>query len=194
MYGRVSGISLLWMIGLTSILMNATRREKHTYVSRDRLRHILCELAQHMRYAPTSWSVVCADTFYDIRKVYKSTVLCVSNEILSCVVIPYFLIFKLPHVLLKSLHFLQDNLQEDRNWGHFCTLSEHNNIELTQTTNSDDAVSPIELNNSAIDDALITAYIEGDAYDYQLARSNTVGGRESHEMMRHQSSCLPPTT
>lgn len=65
--GRIVGVSIVWLLAVTTLLSGTTRLRRKPTASRDELRRALTMLSHKIRYAPESWNAVTTDAMYDIR-------------------------------------------------------------------------------------------------------------------------------
>lgn len=145
--GRVWNQPVLWLLGLSSVVVSVTPIRRQHRASAHELRSVLRAFVQHMRATPPAWSVVGADALYDVRQLYRLALSIACVEIAGCVTVPWLLLIEVPRRAAAISAFLNSHLCEaPRGAGLMCDFALN-----------DDAPRPEPLID---EDALVTAYLE----------------------------------
>lgn len=150
-HGRVLGVPMFLWVAVTTLLSGATRPKQHVSVSSEELRNALSKLSQQIRYAPISWSVIGTDAMYDIRKIYRMTILIVAQDLAACILVPYFLLVYMPSRSFSICCFLRHHTIFDVNLGNVCSYA--------STPHETPEELPLTQQNSVTEDSLVNAYL-----------------------------------
>lgn len=151
--------NLLWYVAiLTSIISIARMMMVYPSTIDNSSEEIMTKMSEYTHYYPDKWKAKChqKNVLKDFRQLYEYKIVNVFFEIISIIVIPFYMLCKLSTDISIIVNFVENNTKYDDNIGSICKFSLidddniYNNIEDSDGMNIRD--TDVFVGNYKIDD------------------------------------------
>lgn len=123
MYITLFNRNLLWYVAiLTTIITIARYTIVYQSTVDESAEEIMLHIVKHTHYYPNKWKNKCNDyyVFNEFKSLYKYEIFSILTELISVIVIPIYMIIKMPNNINDIIKFIEENTIIDKQIGYVC--------------------------------------------------------------------------